>query len=331
MRPQADVPAAGAVPTPGQESERRGRRTRRAGAWLPASPCKGALGRARGRAHPRAEGHPGPLQADVLRRRLGDPPAARRGSHLHGDLRTCGESADGRHPVRGVFSCGALAVWLYFASAVSAAAQSLVDNRVSSRRSTSRACSRRLLRWFPASSISRSRCRSSPSSWSSGRSSRSRGSSCCRSGLRCAGHGPRGRLLLAGLNVRYRDVRFALPFLLQVWFFASPSSTRPRFSTARGATCTPSTRWRPIVTGFRWSIAGGPAPDRRRSCRRWSWSCSSSAASPTSHVSSARSRTSSDDRFSDSGEGREQAVPARPRAVPHVARVARGCRTQQET
>ena len=28
--------------------------------------------------------------------------------------------------------------------------------------------------------------------------------------------------LLAALNVRYRDVRIALPFMLQIWFFASP-------------------------------------------------------------------------------------------------------------
>ncbi|MDT5295141.1 MAG: lipopolysaccharide transport system permease protein [Acidobacteriota bacterium] len=29
-------------------------------------------------------------------------------------------------------------------------------------------------------------------------------------------------LLASGLNVKYRDVRLALPFLIQVWFFASP-------------------------------------------------------------------------------------------------------------
>jgi lipopolysaccharide transport system permease protein len=29
-------------------------------------------------------------------------------------------------------------------------------------------------------------------------------------------------LLTSGLNVKYRDVRLALPFLIQVWFFASP-------------------------------------------------------------------------------------------------------------
>jgi len=28
--------------------------------------------------------------------------------------------------------------------------------------------------------------------------------------------------LMSALNVKYRDVRLALPFLIQVWFFASP-------------------------------------------------------------------------------------------------------------
>lgn len=67
-------------------------------------------------------------------------------------------------------------------------------------------------------------------------------------------------LLLAGLNVRYRDVRFALPFLLQVWLFVTPVVYS--ISVIQGG-------WRyvyalnpmaTIVTGFRWSIAGGPAP-----------------------------------------------------------------------
>jgi homopolymeric O-antigen transport system permease protein len=67
-------------------------------------------------------------------------------------------------------------------------------------------------------------------------------------------------LLFAGLNVRYRDVRFALPFLLQVWLFASPIVYTN--SLIKGA-------WRyayalnpmaSIAAGFRWSIVGGPAP-----------------------------------------------------------------------
>jgi lipopolysaccharide transport system permease protein len=67
-------------------------------------------------------------------------------------------------------------------------------------------------------------------------------------------------LLLAGLNVRYRDVRFVLGFLIQVWLFATPVVYS--ISEIKGA-------WRylyavnpmaSIVAGFRWSVAGGPAP-----------------------------------------------------------------------
>ena len=67
-------------------------------------------------------------------------------------------------------------------------------------------------------------------------------------------------LLLAALNVKYRDVRQALPFLLQVWMFGSPVVYSS--STVEGA-------WRylyaanPMVTvidGARWSLANGPAP-----------------------------------------------------------------------
>jgi lipopolysaccharide transport system permease protein len=67
-------------------------------------------------------------------------------------------------------------------------------------------------------------------------------------------------LWLSALNVRYRDVRYALPFLLQVWMFGSPVVYAA--GLVHGS-------WRyvyaanPLVTvieGFRWSVANGPAP-----------------------------------------------------------------------
>ena len=67
-------------------------------------------------------------------------------------------------------------------------------------------------------------------------------------------------LWLSALNVRYRDVRYALPFLLQVWMFGS--AVVYAASLVHGA-------WQyayaanPLVTvlaGFRWSVANGPAP-----------------------------------------------------------------------
>jgi lipopolysaccharide transport system permease protein len=65
---------------------------------------------------------------------------------------------------------------------------------------------------------------------------------------------------LASLNVRYRDVRFVIPFAVQLWLFASP--------VAYPASLVPS-RWRPIyglnpltgvIEGFRWVLAGGSPP-----------------------------------------------------------------------
>lgn len=67
-------------------------------------------------------------------------------------------------------------------------------------------------------------------------------------------------LWLSALNVLYRDVRYALGFVLQLWFFASPVVFPS--SLFEGS-------WRyvfaanPVVAlldGFRWSLAGTPPP-----------------------------------------------------------------------
>ena len=60
---------------------------------------------------------------------------------------------------------------------------------------------------------------------------------------------------LAALNVRYRDVRYVIPFLVQIWLFVTP--------VAYSGALVPE-RWRPayglnpmagVVDGFRWMIA----------------------------------------------------------------------------
>jgi lipopolysaccharide transport system permease protein len=67
-------------------------------------------------------------------------------------------------------------------------------------------------------------------------------------------------LWLSALNVRYRDVRYAMPFLMQFWLLASP--------VAYSASLVPA-KWQflyglnPLVTtvqGFRWAIVGAAAP-----------------------------------------------------------------------
>ncbi|HEV8674901.1 MAG TPA: ABC transporter permease [Methylomirabilota bacterium] len=69
-------------------------------------------------------------------------------------------------------------------------------------------------------------------------------------------------LWLSALNVQYRDVRYTIPFLTQLWLFATP--------VAYPASLVPE-RWRPlvglnpmsgVVEGFRWALLGGPEPPR---------------------------------------------------------------------
>jgi lipopolysaccharide transport system permease protein len=67
-------------------------------------------------------------------------------------------------------------------------------------------------------------------------------------------------LWLSALNVRYRDVRFIIPFLIQVWLFATP--------VAYPSSLVPE-RWRAlyglnpmtgVVDSFRWALLDQPAP-----------------------------------------------------------------------
>jgi len=68
-------------------------------------------------------------------------------------------------------------------------------------------------------------------------------------------------LWLSALNVRYRDIQHVVPFLVQIWLFATPIAY-PSSLLAE--------RWRPlyalnpmvgVVEGFRWALLGsGPAP-----------------------------------------------------------------------
>ena len=68
-------------------------------------------------------------------------------------------------------------------------------------------------------------------------------------------------LWLCALNVRYRDVGHAIPFLVQIWMFASP--------VAYPVSAVPE-KWRllyslnplaGVVEGFRWALLGRGSPD----------------------------------------------------------------------
>ena len=67
-------------------------------------------------------------------------------------------------------------------------------------------------------------------------------------------------LWLSAINVRYRDVRYAVPFLVQLWFFVSP--------VVYGSSLLPES-WRVVyglnpmvgvIEGFRWSLLGTNPP-----------------------------------------------------------------------
>jgi lipopolysaccharide transport system permease protein len=68
-------------------------------------------------------------------------------------------------------------------------------------------------------------------------------------------------LWLAALNALYRDVRYAVPFALQVWMFASPvaypsSLVPPKWQWLYGLNPLAG-----VIEGFRWGVTGGaPAP-----------------------------------------------------------------------
>jgi lipopolysaccharide transport system permease protein len=65
---------------------------------------------------------------------------------------------------------------------------------------------------------------------------------------------------LAALNVKYRDVRYVMPFLLQLWLFATPvvyASSVVRSSIRRLYYVNPMAG---VVDGFRWAMLGGHAP-----------------------------------------------------------------------
>jgi lipopolysaccharide transport system permease protein len=67
-------------------------------------------------------------------------------------------------------------------------------------------------------------------------------------------------LWLSALNVKYRDVKFVLGFLMQVWLFASPvvySSSLVEGNWQYVFALNPMVG---VLDGFRWSVLGTPAP-----------------------------------------------------------------------
>jgi lipopolysaccharide transport system permease protein len=68
-------------------------------------------------------------------------------------------------------------------------------------------------------------------------------------------------LWLAALNVRYRDVRYAVPFLTQLWLFATPIAYPSSLLGDPWRVVYGLNPMVGVVEGFRWALLGtGPAP-----------------------------------------------------------------------
>jgi lipopolysaccharide transport system permease protein len=63
---------------------------------------------------------------------------------------------------------------------------------------------------------------------------------------------------LSALNVKYRDVRFAIPFMMQVWMFLSPIAYPTSVVPARWQLLYSLNPMTGIVEGFRSALLGQP-------------------------------------------------------------------------
>jgi lipopolysaccharide transport system permease protein len=66
---------------------------------------------------------------------------------------------------------------------------------------------------------------------------------------------------LAALNVRYRDVRYVIPFLVQLMMFSSPVLYTHTLIPGRLQGLYALSPVVGTIEGFRWAILGGPRPD----------------------------------------------------------------------
>jgi lipopolysaccharide transport system permease protein len=68
-------------------------------------------------------------------------------------------------------------------------------------------------------------------------------------------------LWFAAINVRYRDVKYAIPFLIQVWLFASPVAYSSNLVPERFRVLFSLNPMTGVIDAFRWAAVGGPRPD----------------------------------------------------------------------
>ena len=60
--------------------------------------------------------------------------------------------------------------------------------------------------------------------------------------------------------MRYRDVQYIIPFLIQFWMYLSRSFTRPARCRRRPRVIYSLNPMAGVIIAFRWALLGGPAP-----------------------------------------------------------------------
>jgi lipopolysaccharide transport system permease protein len=66
--------------------------------------------------------------------------------------------------------------------------------------------------------------------------------------------------LFAAVNVRYRDVRYAVPFTIQFWLFATPIAYSTSLLHSPWQTLSALNPMVGVVQGVRWAMLQTPAP-----------------------------------------------------------------------
>jgi lipopolysaccharide transport system permease protein len=67
-------------------------------------------------------------------------------------------------------------------------------------------------------------------------------------------------LWLSALNVKYRDVRYAIPFLAQFWLFMTPVAYPSSLVPERWQLLYGINPMAGVVDGFRWALLGEASP-----------------------------------------------------------------------
>jgi lipopolysaccharide transport system permease protein len=70
-------------------------------------------------------------------------------------------------------------------------------------------------------------------------------------------------LWLSAINVRYRDVGYAVPFLIQMWMFASPVAYSANAVSEKWRLLYSLNPLTGVIEGFRWALLGVERPDPR--------------------------------------------------------------------